>query len=137
MMIRVQSALAPPAQRIGATKGTFTTLTTIFAIFIARPVSPWRTARDDQIFAGQSAGRIGREEEGQRCDLADLDVALLRMSLGYAPQILLHARTLAALADAPLRSQAGESGHHRSWRDGVAGDALSCTLQGNAARKTG
>src|SRR5262245_38583797 len=71
MTRRVQSALAPPDQRIGATKGTLTTSTRILAIFIGR--SPGRTAGDDEILAGDPARLLPAEEHGEGGDLTGLD----------------------------------------------------------------
>src|SRR4029077_20469779 len=90
MTSRVQSALAPPDQRIGATKGTLTTLTSIFEILIRQPSrSPERPARDDQILAGDAQRLIPAEEEGQCCDLARLDETLLGIALGDEAEVLL------------------------------------------------
>src|SRR5581483_9857308 len=91
MTRRVQSALAPPDQRIGATKGTLTTSTSIREIFIAgRFSSPRRPAGNDQVFARDAPSPVAAEEKGQRCDLARFDQPLLRIALGDHPQILLY-----------------------------------------------
>src|SRR6476660_1536816 len=82
MTSRVQSALAPPDQRIGATKGTLTTSTSIREILMPAPPSPGRAAGDDDILAGDAAGLLPAKKQGQRRDLAGLDQTLLRIALG-------------------------------------------------------
>src|SRR5258707_8875511 len=70
MIRRVQSALAPPLQRIEATKGTLTTVTSIRAIFMALPQ---RAAGDGEGFTGDAAGFLAAEEQRQGRDLAGVD----------------------------------------------------------------
>src|SRR5258705_7655113 len=124
MTSRVQSALAPPDQRIGATKGTLTTLTSIFEIFMPPPSSsPGRPARDDKILAGDPQRLLPAEEDGERGDLARFDQPLLGIALGDQAEVLLDIAALPALLDAKARADAGEAGGDGARADGVAGDA--------------
>src|SRR5581483_923550 len=68
MTRRVQSALAPPDQRIGATKGMLTTSTSISEILMLPFPSPRRAACDDDILAGDAAGLVTAEEQSERRD---------------------------------------------------------------------
>src|SRR5277367_5044548 len=100
MISRVQSSFAPPDQRIGATKGTLTMVTSILEIFITLPTLPESAAGDGDRLSRQAPRLLPAEEERHGRDLLGLDQPPLRIALGVQAQVLLHVVPLATLPDA-------------------------------------
>src|SRR6266446_3484496 len=134
---RVQSELAPPHQRIGATKGMLTTVTSILEIFMmARACRlPRRASRHGEGFARQAAGFLAAEKKRKRRDLLGVDQPLLGISFGDHSQIFFYVAPLSALLDPKAGSDSRQPGRDGSRIDGVASHAMSRAFKGDATGK--